>query len=136
MFAIQQLSAPIGRFLLSLIFVMSGVNKLGEFEATQGYMDAMGVPGILLPIVIITEIVGGIAIILGWKTKIAAFGLAGFTFLSAVLFHADFSNTTDIISFMKNLAITGAFLLLVAQGAGAYSLDNRATRHIKKQEAQ
>ncbi|NCF61998.1 MAG: DoxX family membrane protein [Gammaproteobacteria bacterium] len=88
-------------------------------------MEAMGVPGILLPLVIALEILGGLAIIVGWHTRFVAFLLAGFTLLSAMLFHADFSDQMQMVMFMKNLALSGAFLVLVAQGAGAFSIDNR-----------
>jgi putative oxidoreductase len=121
-----QLSAPLGRVLLALIFVTSGFSKITAYAGTQGYMEAMGVPGALLPLVIVLEILGGLAIILGWQTRLAAFGLAGFSLLSAILFHADFADQMQMIMFMKNVSIAGGFLLLVAHGAGAYSLDNRA----------
>ena len=122
---LQKSSAPVGRILLAFIFVMSGFSKLGNFEGTQGYMEAMGVPGALLPLVIITEVLAGLAVMLGWKTRYAALALAGFSAISAILFHNDFANQAEMISFMKNIAMSGAFLLLVSQGAGAYSLDNR-----------
>ena len=103
---------------------MSGLTKISQYAATQGYMEAMGVPGFLLPLVILTEAVGGLAIILGWKTKYVAIALAGFSVLSAVLFHADFSNQAEMTNFMKNIAIAGGFLTLFVHGAGAFSLDN------------
>lgn len=116
-----------GRVLLSLIFVMGGLGKLGAgYAGTQGYMDAMGVPGMLLPLVILLEIGGGLALILGWKTRIAALLLAGFTILAALIFHHDFANQVDMIMFMKNLAISGGLLILATHGAGSYSLDNRS----------
>ncbi len=123
---IQLLSAPVGRFFLALIFFMSGLTKITSYTGTQGYMEAMGVPGGLLPAVILLEVLGGLAIILGWKTKIIAFALAGFSLISALLFHADFNDQVQMIMFMKNIAIAGGFLLLVAQGPGAYALDNRS----------
>lgn len=122
---LQQLAAPTGRFFLSLIFVTSGLSKITQYEGTQGYMEAMGVPGALLPLVILTEVVGGLAVMLGWKTRYAAFALAGFSALSAVLFHADFSDQSEMTSFMKNIALAGGFLVIFAQGAGSYAIDNR-----------
>ncbi|WDD97233.1 DoxX family protein [Thalassomonas actiniarum] len=118
-------SAPAGRFLIALIFLMSGVNKVFSYAGTQGYMEAMGVPGFLLPLVIITEVFGALAIILGWQTRIAALALAGFSLVSAALFHADFSDQIQMIMFMKNVAIAGGFLILIATGLGSYALDNR-----------
>jgi putative oxidoreductase len=124
--AIQTLSAPVGRVLISLMFVMSGFNKIGGYAATQGYMESMGVPGMLLPAVIVLEIVAGLAVIVGWHTRIAALLLAGFTLLAGILFHGNISDQMQMIMFMKNIAITGGFLFLVAHGPGAYALDNRS----------
>lgn len=125
---LQIFAAPLGRLLLAFMFFLSGITKISQYEGTQGYMEAMGVPGGLLPLVILTEAVGGLAIILGYKTRLVAFGLAGFSALSAILFHADFSNQAEMTNFMKNFAIAGGFLTLVAHGGGAYSLDNRFQR--------
>ena len=126
---LQEIAAPIGRLLIALMFFMSGLNKIPAYEGTQGYMEAMGVPGALLPLVILTEVVLGLAVIVGFKTRLAAFGLAGFTLLSAILFHANFDDQMQMIMFMKNLAVAGGFLFLVAHGAGAWSLDNRTVKN-------
>ena len=123
--SLSTFSAPIGRFLLAMMFLMSGLSKIGNFAGTQGYMEAMGVPGALLPVVIALEVLGGLAIIIGWQTKITSFALAGFCVVSAALFHNDFSNQSEMIMFMKNVTISGGFLLLIAHGPGAYALDNR-----------
>jgi putative oxidoreductase len=122
---ISTFAAPTGRLLLAMMFLMAGLSKIGNYAGTQGYMDAMGVPGALLPLVIALEVLGGLAIILGWQTKIASLALAGFCVVSAVMFHNDFSNQAEMSSFMKNVTIAGGFLLLVAHGPGAYALDNR-----------
>ena len=122
---IERLAAPAGRVLLALIFVTSGFGKIGAYEGTQGYMEAFGVPGSLLPLVIIAEIVGGLAVMLGFKTRIAALGLAGFSIISAILFHGNFADQMQMIMFMKNISIAGGFLFLVSSGAGAYSIDLR-----------
>ncbi len=124
---LEHLAAPVGRLFLSMIFIMSGLTKISQFGGTQGYMEAMGVPGGLLPLVIVTEVLGGLAVLLGWKAKYAAFLLAGFSVLSAALFHADFSNQAEMTSFMKNITIAGGFLLIFANGPGAFSIDNRKT---------
>lgn len=124
---LQQFSAPTGRVLLATMFFMAGLTKITGYAGTQGYMEAMGVPGMLLPLVIILEIFGGLAIMLGFKTRLVAFALAGFSIISAVLFHADFSDQMQMTLFMKNISIAGAFLILVAQGPGAYALDNKAS---------
>lgn len=124
----QNLAAPAGRFFLSLIFIISGLQKVSSYSGTQGYMEAMGVPGALLPAVIAVEIIGGLAILLGWRTRVAAFLLAGFSLLSAVLFHANFGDQMQTIMFLKNVSIAGGLLMLVPLGAGAFSIDNRQTQ--------
>jgi putative oxidoreductase len=115
-----------GRFLLGLLFLLSGLGKLGAYGSTAAYMSAAGVPGALLPAVIATEVFGALAIVLGWKTRIAAFLLAGFSLLTAVTFHNKLGDQTQMIMFFKNLSIAGGFLLLVANGAGPLSLDRRS----------
>jgi putative oxidoreductase len=114
-----------GRFLLGLLFLLSGLGKLGAYGATAAYMSATGVPGALLPVVIATEVLGSLAIILCWKTRVAAFLLAGFSLLTAVTFHNNLADQTQMIMFFKNLSIAGGFLLLVVNGAGPLSLDRR-----------
>lgn len=121
----QSLAAPTGRVLISLIFVMSGLNKLANYAGTQAYMDSAGVPGMLLPVAIAVEVLGGLAVILGWHTRLAAFLLAGFSLVSGILFHGNIGDQTQMIHFMKNLALAGGFLMLVSHGAGPYSIDNR-----------
>jgi putative oxidoreductase len=118
-----------GRILISLIFLLAGLQKIGGYEATQGYMAAMGVPGGLLPLVIALEVGGAIAIILGWRTRIVAFLLAGFSIVSALIFHRALGDQMQFILFMKNLAMAGGFLFLVARGAGEWSLDGRRAFH-------
>ena len=122
---IQSIAAPAGRILISLMFVTSGFSKISGYTATQGYMEAMGVPGALLPLVIAVELLGGLAVMLGWHTRIAAFLLAGFSLLSALLFHANFGDQMQMIMFMKNISIAGGFLMIVSLGGGAFALDNR-----------
>ena len=122
---LNTVSAPIGRLLISFIFLMSGLNKIGNYANTSGWMEFMGVSSSLLPLVIIIEILAAIAIIVGWKTKIAAFLFAGFCVLSGLIFHNDFSNQIEMIMLMKNFAIAGGFLILVANGPGNFSLDKK-----------
>jgi len=117
-----------GRLLIALIFILTGYSKIGGFEGTQAYMTAMGVPGALLPLVIITELLGGLLIVVGLFTRYAAFALAGFSILAAVIFHGDTSDQTQYLFLLKNLAIAGGFLFLVANGPGSISLDHLRAR--------
>ena len=118
-----------GRVGLSLIFIISGYGKIAGYAATQGYMESAGVPGALLPIVIALELGGGIAILVGVGTRWIALALAGFSILSAAIFHANFADQMQAISFWKNLAIAGGFLMLAANGTGPLSVDARVPRH-------
>ncbi|MGB0784978.1 MAG: DoxX family protein [Alphaproteobacteria bacterium] len=120
---IEIFSAPLGRVLIALIFLISGLNKMSNYANTAGWMDAMGVPGELLPIVIALEFFGGLAIIAGWQTKIVSFLLAGFCLLSAVIFHNNLGDQNEMFHFMKNISLAGGFLFLTANGAGKFSLD-------------
>ena len=122
---LQTYAAPVGRVFIALIFVLFGVTKISTYAATAGWMDAMGVPSALLPFVIALEILGGLAIIIGWQTRWVALALAGFSILSALIFHSNLADQAEFTNFIKNVAIAGGFLFLVANGAGAYSLDNR-----------
>ena len=122
---ISKASEFAGRSLLASVFLLSGLGKLGAYAATAGYMSAMGVPGALLPAVIAFEVLAAIALVVGWKTRLTAFLLAGFSLLSAVLFHSNFADQMQMIMFMKNVAIAGGLLILVANGAGNISLDRR-----------
>ncbi|HET6436104.1 MAG TPA: DoxX family protein [Xanthomonadaceae bacterium] len=115
--------ALLGRIGLSLIFIISGWGKIAGYAATQGYMEAMGVPGALLPLVIALELGGGLAILAGAFTRWIALAIAAFSLLSAAIFHADFGDAAQAISFWKNVAMAGGFLMLAAHGAGAYSVD-------------
>lgn len=117
-----------GRILLAVLYLVSGFGKITAYGATVGYMQAMGVPALALPLVIALELGGSIAIIAGWKTRLFALVMAGFTLLAAAIFHHDFGDATQQLMFLKNLAIAGGFLLLVAHGAGRLSLDARARR--------
>lgn len=116
--------------MLSTMFIMAGFSKISAYSGTQAYMESAGLPGVLLPAVIALEIVGGLAILTGVQTKITALLLAGFTLVAALMFHSDFSQPIQSILFTKNIAISGAFLLLVAHGPGDWSLfaSNKARR--------
>lgn len=128
-------AAPLARLLLAFMFITSGLQKITGYAGTQQYMEAMGVPGALLPLAILTEVVGGIALLLGWQARIAAVLLAGFSIVSGLLFHLipsfgmeGMAAQGETISFMKNMTIAGGMLMVVAMGSGKWSLDARAGR--------
>lgn len=114
-----------GRLLLAHIFLLAGINKIAGYAGTAAYMASKGVPGELLPLVILLQIGGALALIVGFHVRWAALALAGFCLLSAAIFHSDFANQMQQIMFMKNLAIAGGLAVLAASGAGAYSWDAR-----------
>jgi putative oxidoreductase len=118
---LSNLSLLSGRAMLSAMFIMAGISKIGAYAGTQAYMESVGLPGLLLPAVITLEIAGGLAILVGYQTRVAALLLAGFTLMAAIVFHSDFSQQMQTILFTKNIAIAGAFLLLYAQGPGDWS---------------
>jgi len=125
----QNLADLVGRVLISAIFLLAGLQKIGGYAATQGYMAAMGVPGALLPLVIALEVGGALAIILGYHTRLVALLLAGFSVISALIFHRALGDSMQFILFMKNLAMAGGFLFLVSRGPGEWSLDARRAFH-------
>lgn len=110
----------LGRFGLSLIFILSGWGKIAGYAGTQQYMDAMGVPGALLPLVIALELGGGLAIAAGLFTRWIAAAFTLFALASGFLFHGSPEEQTALL---KNIAIAGGFLLLAAHGPGRFSLD-------------
>ena len=121
----MQILELIGRIFISLIFLIAGVGKIFNYEGTIGYMESFGVPGYLLIPAIIIEILFPLLVIIGYKTKQAALVLALFAALLAIIFHTDFSNQMQLMSFLKNFAIAGGFLIIFARGAGKYSIDQR-----------
>ncbi|HZP13146.1 MAG TPA: DoxX family protein [Nevskiaceae bacterium] len=125
---LEKLSDLTGRILISAIFLVSGFGKISQYAGTQAFMASAGVPGSLLPLVIALEIGGALAIIVGYKTRWAAIALAGFSIVSALIFHANFADQIQSIMFLKNVAMAGGFLVIAARGAGTLSLDARAQR--------
>ena len=126
----QHLAALAGRILLAVIFLISGFGKITGYDGTAAYMTAKGLPmvGVLLPLTILTELGGGIALAAGFKARWVALLLAGFTLLAAIIFH-DFwaaeaaQKMGQQINFLKNVAITGGMLMVFAFGPGRYSVD-------------
>jgi putative oxidoreductase len=125
----SSLAPLLARSLLAAIFLLSGLAKLGAgYAPTQGYMEAMGVPGALLPLVILAELGGGAALLLGLLTRFSAAALAVFTLAAGVLFHAGIGDQNQLVHLLKNIAIAGGLLMLAIHGPGRWSLDRLAGR--------
>jgi putative oxidoreductase len=121
-----------GRVLLALVFLLSGIGKLRGFDGTMAYISSVGLPlaGVLTALALALEIVAGVALILGYRTRWAALALAAFTLAAAFLFHNFWSmpeqaQVMQQIMFLKNLAIAGGLLMVAAYGPGAWSVDRR-----------
>ncbi|OWW21194.1 DoxX family protein [Noviherbaspirillum denitrificans] len=112
------------RLLVAQIFLVSGINKIVGYAATQAFMESNGVSGTFLPLVILLEIGGAAALILGLKARVAAFALAIFTFAAGWIFHGNIGDPGQLVHFMKNLAIVGGLLLFVARGPGRPAIDD------------
>ena len=113
----------LARILMPILFITAGWGKITGYAGTQQYMEAMGVPGFMLPLVILLEFGGGLAILFGFLTRFTALSTAVFTILTAFLFHSNFAEGVNQLMFMKNLSIAGGFLVLGLVGPGAYSID-------------
>ena len=121
----MQIIELIGRIFISLVFLIAGFGKIFNYDNTIDYMESFGVPGYLLIPAIIVEILFPLLVIIGYKTKFSALVLALFSLLLALLFHADFSNQMQLMSFLKNLALSGGFLIIFINGGGKFSIDQR-----------
>ena len=115
----------LGRLLLSAIFLINGIGKIFNYEGTIQYMEIFDVPGYLIIPAITVEILFPILLILGYYTKFSALVLSLFTLALAVIFHTDFSNQMQLMSFLKNIAIAGGFLIIFVYGPGKYSIDHK-----------
>lgn len=111
----------IARVLMAYIFIVAGWGKLTAYQATVGYMESMGVPAFMLPLTILVELGGGLALLVGFQARFAALGLAGFSLITALIFH---SGADDAINLMKNFAMAGGLIFLVLHGAGKISIDH------------
>lgn len=119
---LNALLAVASRALMALIFIGAGYSKLTGYAGTQSYMEAMHVPGAMLPLVIALELGGGIALLLGLQTRLVAALLAGFSVIAGFIFHGGADQVNQIM-LMKNIAIAGGLLALVRTGAGAPAID-------------
>ncbi len=118
---VNTIVSTIARVLVAYIFIVAGYGKNSDYAATAGYMEAMGVPSALLPLTILVELGGGLALLLGFQTRFAAFGLAVFSLITAFIFH---SGVEDAINLMKNLSMAGGLFFVMLHGAGKLSIDH------------
>lgn len=114
----------ISRILLSVLFIVAGYGKITGYDGTAAYMASMHVPAFFLPLVILLELGGGLAIMFGFLTRFTALFTSAFTIIAAIIFHNNFSDDMQQLMFMKDMSIAGGFLILGLFGAGKYSLDN------------
>ena len=121
----MQIIELVGRVFISLIFLLAGIGKVFNYEGTISYMESFSVPSYLLIPAIVVEILFPLLIIVGYKTKLSAMMLALFAISLAIIFNTDFSNQIELMSFLKNFAIAGGFLIIFVRGAGKYSIDYR-----------
>ncbi|WP_444907274.1 DoxX family protein [Microbulbifer sp. SSSA008] len=114
-----------GRISLAAIFLLAGMNKIQNYEGSAQYLAYGGLPEFLLPLVILFEIGGALALVAGFQVRLTALAFAGFSLVTAVLFHNNLGDQMQFLMFFKNLAIAGGFLVVAAHGAGRFSLDHR-----------
>lgn len=120
---LENIALLAARILMPILFISAGWGKVTGYAGTQQYMEAMGVPGALLPLTILLELGGGLAVLFGLLTRTTALFTAGFTILTAFLFHSNFADGVNQLMFMKNLTIAGGYLVLAVSGPGAFSID-------------
>ena len=113
------------RIFISLIFLLSGYNKIFNYENTVVWMEGFGIPGFLLWPAIIIEIILPIFIIIGYRTQISAILLATFCITTALIFHFDFSDQIQTIAFLKNFGLAGGFLFIAAHGPKDWAIDKK-----------
>ncbi len=113
----------IGRILISALFLISAFNKVFNLDDSMGWMETFGVPGFLIFPAIAIEIILPILVIVGYQARIAAGILSIFCLLTAFLFHSDFSNQLQLVSFLKNIGLAGGFLFIVANGTKDWAVD-------------
>ncbi|HEV2263583.1 MAG TPA: DoxX family protein [Stellaceae bacterium] len=130
--AVTTVVPAVGRAMISVLFLLSGFSKLAAPAMTIGYIQSVGLPlpSAAFALSAFVEIVGGITLLLGFRTRIVASILFLFTLATAVFFHHNFGDQDQFIHFFKNVAIAGGLLHVVAFGGGRISLDGRRSRHL------
>jgi len=121
----MQVIEVLGRIFLSTLFLIEGINKIFNYEGTIQYMESFGVSEYLAIPAIVLEILFQSLLIIGYQTKIAALVMAIFTIVVAIIFHTNFNDHMQFITFFKDIAIAGGFLIIFANGAGKYSVDHK-----------
>ena len=114
-----------GRLFISSVFLLSGYNKIINYDATVNWMEGFGIPGLLLWPTIILEILLPILIIIGYQIRLSAITLALFSIATAFIFHSDFTNQIQIIAFLKNFGLAGGFLFIAIHGTKDWALDKK-----------
>jgi putative oxidoreductase len=119
--------ALIGRILMAIIFLISGLGKVAAPDATIGYITSIGLPAPTLGYIgsIVLEVAGGVLMVVGYRTRVIAALLAAYSIITALFFHHAFGDQNQMFHFLKNVAMAGGLIQVVAFGAGAYSFDNR-----------
>ena len=115
----------IGRIFISLVFLLSGYNKIFNYDNTISWMEGFGIPGFLLWPAIVLEILLPIFIIIGYRTQISAIILAMFCLATALIFHNDFANQMQIIAFLKNFGLAGGFLFIAVNGPKEWAIEKK-----------
>lgn len=115
----------LGRVLLSLIFIISGVTKLMDPAGTMAYIESahLPLPQVAYVVSLFIELGLGLALLVGFKAQLAAAGIAVFTFVVALMFHSNMADPVQVIMFLKNITIIGGLLVVIAFGPGGYSVD-------------
>lgn len=116
----------LGRVLLSLIFIISGISKVLDPAGTIAYIESthLPLPHVAYVVALIVELGLGVALLVGFKAQLAAAGIAIFTFITALMFHSNMADPVQVIMFLKNITIIGGLLVVIAFGPGGYSVDN------------
>ncbi|EIK67975.1 DoxX family protein [Pseudomonas synxantha BG33R] len=115
----------VARIMLVLIFLLSGLSKIATPDAVRGYMESVHIPGFLLWPTVLFEVGSGLLIMLGYRTRLVALLMAGFSLLTGLIFHSQFDDQIQLTMFLKNISMVGGLLLLAAVGAGQISLDGK-----------
>ena len=113
----------VGRIFISALFLISAFNKIFNLDGSIGWMEGYGVPGFLIFPAIAVEIILPVLVIVGYRARLAAGVLAVFCLMTAFLFHFDFADQSQLVSFLKNVGLAGGFLFIVANGTKDWAVD-------------